>query len=327
MTSTIFSAYFARPLRSKKSLTSAARSGFFGAKKNLPVSIILLVEAKLDGWVWRVWRISRFFSSLFFCVKMLEMLDHQSIGNLQDFLLNISTVDSPTQCCWLPGWNHKKHTARQDGTRKKGCWVPWKDPFFEGIHLFHSKSFHNAKDFSKIPPSWSAYIIPQVPSAVCHLFWTLKQLGCPWNPSCCIHLGSGIHHFPLRRHGEKNTTTDRSKEPKMLRRQCKDTHLFGSGCLVLVVCQKTCWLSKWNKKNVKNSNPKFWHLQSIYFIKIFKVFFCERSNMPQSPRRKKKNPKNTLLKSTTRSSCCKVIALSWHHGIGGTMGPVTKSFL
>ena len=83
--------------------------------------------------------------------------------------------------------------------------------------------------------------------------WNNWVLGRPWKPSCCIHLSSGIHHFPLRRHGEKNTTTDRSKEPKMLRRQCKDTRLLGSGYLVLVVCQKTCGLSKWNKK-CENSN-------------------------------------------------------------------------
>ena len=157
--------------------------------------------------------------------------------------------------------------------------------------------------------------------------WNNWVLGRPWKPSCCIHLGSGIHHFPLRRHGEKSTTTDRSKEPKMLRRQSKDTRLL---VWFWLFAKRHADFPHETKKTSKNSNPKFWHLQNIYFIKIFKLFFLRKKyiiclNLNDE---KKIRPKQALLKSTTRSSCCKVIALSWHSWDRWNHGtPIPKSFL
>ena len=110
----------------------------------------------------------------------------------------IFTVDSPTQW-FLVGITKKKHTKQGKMEPEKKVAGYHEKIHLEGIHLFHSKSFHDAKDHNGLKVTWfspkpqaeeihvftdyihhlpkkkviykrNAKIISLVPSAVCHLF-------------------------------------------------------------------------------------------------------------------------------------------------------------
>ena len=105
--------------------------------------------------------------------------------------------------------------------------------------------------------------------------WKNWVLGHPWKPSCCIHLGSGIHHFPLRRHGEKTPQRIVQRNQK-----CSEGNAKKHVCWVPVVwfwlfAKRHADFPKETKKNAQNSNPKF-DTYRVYLIKIFKFFFVQK---------------------------------------------------
>ena len=112
-----------------------------------------------------------------------------------------------------------------------GRWV-----FQQNPHNWNASLFYRVHPST--PPNPSTNIIAQVPSAVCHLFWTLKKLG-PGSSLKAKLLHSSWQRYPplptpqtWRKKHHNGSFKGTKNAPKAMQRYTfVGFRLFGSGCL------------------------------------------------------------------------------------------------